>query len=82
MKTLKCPFCSGPVRIVVCDDEGNYPKEAGYENNPWSGLGYLICHSTDDANGDCPIARYPGEDNLGRFIYDSAEEAANAWKMR
>lgn len=78
---LHCPFCGGRVRIVVCDDEGNYPKEDGYENDPWSGLGYLLCHSEDDAIGDCPIARAEGEDLLGRMIYSSPEEAIDAWTI-
>lgn len=76
---LTCPFCKGPARIVVCDDEGNFPKDADYEADPWSGLGYLICHDINDANGECPIARYPGEDEMGLIIYSSPEKAAENW---
>lgn len=83
MNKLKpCPFCNGIVRIVICDDEGNYPKSPDYEDDPCSGLGYLLCHSTEDANGECPIAGHPGEDNLGITIYDTIEEATNAWNKR
>ena len=82
MNELKCPFCGGTVRIVVCDDEGNYPKPEGYEDEPWSGLGYLLCHSEKDAIGECPIAGEPYEDMLGRIIYDTPEEAIAAWNKR
>lgn len=78
-RKLVCPFCGGIVHIVPCDDEGNYPKDSGYEANPWSGLGYLICHEESDVVGDCPIAREDGDGMLGRFIYDSPEDAAELW---
>ena len=77
---LMCPFCGGKVKIIVCDDEGNHPKEDGYEKNPWSGLGFMLCHSEDD-NPDCPIA-HEAESQLGRRIYDSREEAGSAWNKR
>lgn len=83
-RILKCPFCGGNVRIVVCDDEGNLHDDE-YEQDPWSGLGYLLCHSTDDAidnNGiGCPIAKYPGEENMGTYIYESPDEAIEAWQV-
>ena len=71
-KKLICPFCGREVRIVVCDDEGNiHPDE--YEDDPWSGLGYMLVH--EEADGvQCPIATEPDEP-LGRLIYDSREEA-------
>lgn len=81
MDKLYCPFCKGPVRIVVCDDEGNYPRENGYEKAPWSGLGYIICHSEEEAKENCPIARPLGEDCMGRIIYDSREDARKARKF-
>lgn len=81
MDKLFCPFCGGKVRIEPCDDEGNYPKEQGYEKDPWSGLGFVICHSESDANGDCPIAKADGEEMMGRFIYDTREEAESAWRF-
>lgn len=76
---LRCPFCGGEVKIIVCDDEGNHPKEPGYEQNPWSGLGFMLYHSEDD-NPDCPIA-HEAEGQFGRKIYNSREEAAAAWKL-
>lgn len=56
-KKLTCPFCGREVRIVVCDDEGNiHPDE--YEDDPWSGLGYMLVH--EEADGvQCPIATEP-----------------------
>lgn len=77
-----CPFCGGTFRIVVCDDEGNIHDEA-YEKDPWSGLGYRLCHETaDDPTGECPIAGYDGEGFLGTFIYDTREEAIKACNRR
>lgn len=80
MENLKCPFCGGDVHIVVCDDEGNYPKSKEYEKDPYSGLGYILCHNKNDTNGKiCPIAGFPNEDMLGINIYDTREEAIGAW---
>jgi len=81
MELKACPFCGGIVRIVVCDDEGNTPKEAGYEKNPWSGLGYMLAHERKDGIGDCPIATFEDE-TLGALIYDTRKEAAAAWNRR
>lgn len=78
MGTLKpCPFCKGSVNILVCDDEGNIHEEDGYEEKPWSGISFVLEH-THEANPDCPIAHYEGE-HLGVYLYDSREEAMNAW---
>ena len=78
MITLKpCPFCKGSVNILVCDGEGNIHDEDGYEENPWSGLSFALEH-THEANPDCPIAHYDGE-HLGVYLYDSREEAIDAW---
>lgn len=83
MAELKpCPFCGAKIRIVVCDDEGNMHND-DYENDPWSGLGYRLYHDVDDVpNEDCPIAGHRGEGNMGIWIYDSREEAAEAWNRR
>lgn len=81
MERIKpCPFCGGKVEVVVCDDEGNRHTEE-YEKDPWSGLGYMLSHSEDNAIGDCPIAQYAGE-SVGILIYDSREEAIEAWNNR
>ena len=52
MELKPCMFCKQPVRIVVCDDEGNIHGERGceYERTPWSGLRYGITH---DGWGEC-----------------------------
>lgn len=79
---LKCPFCGGNVRILVCDDEGNiHPEE--YEDDPWSGLGYQLAHDRCDSIGECPIANHDcDESTLGSIIYDSREEAIELWSKR
>lgn len=74
---LRCPFCGEPVLICVCDDEGNL-HELEYENDPYSGLGYVLVHWTEVT---CPIASFDGE-TLGREIYDTIEEAVNAWTCK
>lgn len=83
MSELKCPFCDGEVSIVVCDDEGNiHDDEEGYEENPWSGLGYKLYHDETQANGECPIAGFEGEGALGIWNYYSRKEAIEAWNRR
>ena len=83
MAELKpCPFCGGNIRIVVCDDEGNTHNE-DYEHNPWSGLGYQLYHDiTDDPQNQCPIAGHEHEGIMGVWIYDTREEAIEAWNRR
>lgn len=78
MAKLKCPFCGGEVSVVVCDDEGNLRNDE-YENDHWSGLGYLLYHDKSQAKGDCPIAQHEGEGVLGTRIYDTRKEAVQAW---
>lgn len=79
MELKPCPFCGGEVKLQICDDEGNFHDDE-YELDAWSGLGFLIIHNVE-SNQDCPIAKYEGE-NLGIYIYDSREEAAEAWNRR
>ena len=77
-----CPFCRSKIRIVVCDGEGNIHDE-DYENDPWSGLGYQLYHEiTDDPTERCPIAGHEGEGTMGVWIYDTKEEAIDAWNRR
>ena len=81
---LKCPFCGGEVRIVVCDDEGNVRDEE-YEDDPWSGLRYGLMHEEADVpeGESCPIATHDGNDTLlGTYIFDTREEARDEWKKR
>ena len=84
MSKLKpCPFCGSEIHIIVCDDEGNCNHKEDYEENPWSGLGYGLYHDiADDPKEECPIARHEGEGLLGMFIYDTREEAIEAWNRR
>lgn len=77
-----CPFCGGKVRILVCDDEGNIHDD-DYEDDPWSGLGYQLAHDESDVIGECPIAKFDGDEStLGIQIYDSRKEATNVWNKR
>ena len=76
-----CPFCGGKdvVNIIVCDDEGNIHGELGceYEQDPWSGLSYALIHQ---GWGDCLLCTDDGV--MGGVLYDSAEDAADAWNRR
>ncbi|MBQ2747821.1 MAG: hypothetical protein IJF28_05055 [Firmicutes bacterium] len=77
-----CPFCGNKIRIVVCDYEGNIHDD-DYENDPWSGLAYMLYHDIeDDPKQECPIAGHIGEGVMGVYIYDTREEAIEAWNRR
>lgn len=79
---LPCPFCGSEIRIVVCDDEGNI-HEDDYENDPWSGLGYRLYHDIADFKDvNCPIAGHEGSGEMGIWIYNTREDAIEAWNRR
>jgi hypothetical protein len=81
MKLKPCPFCGGETKIAVCDSEGNL-RDDDYEQNPWSGLGYQLIHTIEENEG-CPIAKYDCDGaEMGVYIYDSKEEAIEAWNRR
>lgn len=77
-----CPFCGGSAKIVLCDDEGNLHDE-DYALRPYSGVGFKIRH-THEENPQCPIARYEVDGGIvgGVYIYDTKEQAAEAWNRR
>lgn len=80
-KPKPCPFCGGRVGVAVCDDEGNL-HNFGYLARPYSGVGYRLVH-THELNPNCPIARYEEDGGtIGVHIYDTAEEALDAWNRR
>lgn len=73
-----CPFnAEHEVSICVFDGEGNYHGLLGceYESNPWSGLRYAITHKENCFIGD-------GEYEPIAWLFDSPEEAAEAWNER
>ena len=75
-----CPWCDVPATVMVCDEEGNIHDD-GYEDDPWSGLKFALRHDEDNAGRDCPIATENGA-ILGNWLYDTREEAENAWNRR
>lgn len=81
IKPKPCPFCGGKVAVVICDDEGNLHDD-DYLFNPYSGVGYKLRH-THELNLECPIAEYEeDEGTVGVYIYDTAEDAIEAWNKR
>ena len=82
IKLKPCPFCGGKVSLVLCDDEGNLHDEA-YREHPYSGLGFMLFHAHEE-NPECPIASYECDGGiLGRvYIYETEEQAAEAWNRR
>lgn len=83
MAELKpCPFCGGKVNLVLCDDEGNLHDEV-YRERPYSGLGFMLRHAHEENLG-CPIASYECDGGIlgGVYIYDTEEQAAEAWNRR
>lgn len=77
-----CPFCGGKISLVLCDDEGNLHDEA-YREHPYSGLGFMLHHAHEE-NPECPIASYECDGGIlgGVHIYDTEEQAAEAWNKR
>ncbi len=82
IKLKPCPFCGGKVSFVLCDDEGNLHDEA-YREHPYSGLGFMLHHAHEE-NPECPIASYECDGGIlgGVYIYDTEEQAAEAWNRR
>lgn len=83
MAELKpCPFCGGEISLVLCDDEGNLHDES-YRERPYSGLGFMLHHAHED-NPECPIASYECDGGIlgGVYIYDTEEQAVEAWNRR
>ena len=83
MNDLKpCPFCGGKVSLVLCDDEGNLHDES-YREHPYSGLGFMLHHAHEE-NPECPIASSECDGGIlgGVHIYDTEEQAAEAWNKR
>ena len=83
MSELKpCPFgVDHKVWIGVHDDEGNYHGAIGceYESDPWSGLSYGLHH---DGWGDCPLCTDGEGDCMGGMLFDTPEDATEAWNTR
>lgn len=82
LELRNCPFCGGEVSLVLCDDEGNLHDES-YREHPYSGLGFMLRH-THEENPECPIASYECDGGIlgGVYIYDTEEQAAEAWNKR
>lgn len=77
-----CPFgADHRVWIGVADDEGNYFGELGcdYEREPWSGIAYALFH---EGWGDCPLCTDGDDSAMGGMLFDTPEEAAEAWNRR
>lgn len=53
------------------------------ENIPYSGLGFMLHHAHED-NPECPIASYECDGGIlgGVYIYDTEEQAVEAWNRR
>lgn len=75
-KIKNCPFCRQPIRIGVCDIDGNI---LDYDEafDPFGKLNYFLEH-IKDSNHPCPIAHYKGE-CLGTYHYDTLELAISVW---
>ena len=72
-----CPWCKKVPKIQLTDAEGNFRNES-YLDDPYSGVGYALIHTTNDLDDKCPIATVD-EYILGEMTYDTKEEAIAAW---
>ena len=83
MPDLKpCPFCGKRKAFVsVHDDEGNWHGDIGcdYERDPWSGLSYALHHL---GWGECIMCTDGVNEVMGGVLFDTAEEAEDAWNTR
>lgn len=78
---IHCPVCGkNAIHIAVCDDEGNIHGFVGceYENDPWSGLGYVLIH---DGWGECILSTDGDQGCLGGIVFDTPNEALKALKI-
>ena len=80
-KLRPCPWCKKVPKIQLTDAEGNFRSES-YLDDPYSGVGYALVHMTEDSDDKCPIATVDEETILGGMIYDTEEEAIDAWNRR
>ena len=80
-KLRPCPWCKKVPKIQLTDDEGNFRSES-YLDDSYSGVGYALVHMTEDPDDKCPIATVDEETILGGMIYDTEEEAIDAWNRR
>ena len=80
-KLRPCPWCKKVPKIQLTDAEGNFRSES-YLDDSYSGVGYALVHMTEDPDDKCPIATVDEETILGGMIYDTEEEAIDAWNRR
>lgn len=81
-KLKPCPFCKKKsVFIGVHDDEGNFHGLPGceYESDHWSGLSYALHH---DGWRECILCSDGEEQVMGGVLFDTEEEAIDAWNRR
>lgn len=82
MELKLCPFCGKKaVFIGVHDKEGNFKGYPGceYESVPWRGLSYALHH---EGWGDCIFCTDGADLTMGGMLFDTTEEAADAWNKR
>lgn len=82
LKLRECPFCGKKkVFIGVHDDVGNFHGLIGceYEDDPWSGLSYALHH---EGWGECILCSDGITLSMGGVLFDTPEEAADAWNRR
>lgn len=83
MESIKpCPFCGGTIELRVTDDCGNWrPEEYEFDADAKKrqDIYFQIVHH-ENAAGNCPIWCYADEGFTQ--LYESREDAINAWNRR
>lgn len=75
-----CPFCGGKARVQLCDIDGSYRDDGYLTDIGKDEVFYGIAHDIATAPG-CPIAA-ECDCTIGALLYDTPEEAAEAWNRR
>ena len=84
LNRCECVACPNrcPKEMTYSTSDHTVQDEA-YREHPYSGLGFMLHHAHEE-NPECPISSYECDGGIlgGVYIYDTEEQAAEAWNRR